>query len=79
MADDSAELVINGQVRKVAMDIMKMNPKEGAGATPSPGRETQIDGEIHDQEDLSEIEDAILRIYGTGEFKITFYSPTRFR
>jgi hypothetical protein len=79
MADDSAELVINGESRRVGMDIMKLQPKASAGEPKTPGQETAIDGEIHDQEDLSAIEDAVLRIDGVGEFKVNFYSPTRFR
>lgn len=79
MADDSADLVINGQSRRVAMDIMKLEPKAGAGQSKPSGQETSIDGEVHDQEDLSGIIDAILKIDGTGEFRVSFYTPTRFR
>ena len=80
MADDSAaDLVINGQSRRVAMDIMKLEPQSGAGESKPPGQQTSIDGEVHDQEDLNGIEDAILKIDGTGEFRVSFYTPTRFR
>ena len=78
MADDSAELVLNGKSRRVAMDITKLYPKAGAGEPKVSGRETAIDGEIHDQEDLSGTKDAILRIDGVGEFKVSFHTPTRF-
>jgi len=79
MADDSADLVINGQSRRVAMDIMKLEPKTGAGQSKPSEQETSIDGEVHDQEDLNGFKDAILKIDGTGEFRVSFYTPTRFR
>jgi hypothetical protein len=79
MADDSADLIMNGESRRVAMDITKLQPKAGAGEPKTPGQETGIDGEIHDQEDLSGIKDAVLKIDGVGEFKVNFYTPTRFR
>jgi len=79
MADDSAELVIGGESRRVAMDISTLDPKSGAGQSKPPGQETRIDGEVHDQEDLSGTQNAILKIDGVGEFKISFYTPTRFR
>jgi hypothetical protein len=61
------------------MDIFRLNPKAGAGQSKPPGQETKIDGEVHDQEDLSGTEDAILKIDGVGEFKVSFYTPIRFR
>jgi hypothetical protein len=78
MADDSADLVIGGHSRRVAMDITKMEPKVGAGGSKPPGKQTEIEGEVHDQEDLNGI-DAILKIDGSGEFRIHFHTPTRFR
>jgi hypothetical protein len=78
MADDSADLVIDGQSRRVAMDITKVEPKVGGAGSQPPGKETEIEGEVHDQEDLNGI-DAILKIDGTGNFKIHFHTPTRFR
>jgi hypothetical protein len=61
------------------MDITKMEPKAGAGSSKQPGEETAIEGEVHDQEDLNGVSGAILKIDGAGEFKVDFYSPTRFR
>ncbi len=78
MADDSADLVIGGNSRRVAMDIMKMEPKTGVEDSTPSGRQTKIEGEVHDQEDLNG-KDAILKIDGTGEFKVHFHTPTRFR
>jgi hypothetical protein len=78
VADDSADLVIGEQSRRVAMDITKMEPKVGAGGSQPPGKETEIEGEVHDQEDLNGT-DAILKIDGTGEFGVHFHTPTRLR
>jgi hypothetical protein len=69
--DDSAELIIDGQGRRVAMDITRLDPK----ASPA----TEIEGEVHDQEDLSSVHGATLKIDGAGEFKIDFVTPSRFR
>jgi len=83
MADDSAELVVGGRSRRVAMDIARIEPKAGVGSSvppgSQPGPETAIEGEIHDQEDLNGVTGAALKVDGVGEFKIDFYTPTRFR
>jgi hypothetical protein len=78
MADDSADLVIAGNSRRVAMDITKLEPKTGVEDSIPSGKRTEIEGEVHDQEDLNG-KDAILKIDGAGEFKIHFHTPTRFR
>ena len=66
-----------GQSRRLAMDITKLEPKVGAGGSKPPGKQTEIEGEAHDQEDLDGT-DAVLKIDGAGEFKIRFHTPTRF-
>jgi len=78
MGDDSAELVIGGHSRRVAMDITKLDSKAPEGGSEAQTRQTGIEGEVHDQEDLNG-SDATLKIDGVGEFKVNFHSPTRFR
>jgi hypothetical protein len=78
MADDSADLIIDGQSRRVAMDITKLEPKVGAGGSKPPGKQSEIEGEVHDQENLEGI-NAVLKIDGAGNFRIHFHTPTRFR
>src|ERR1700761_7931169 len=73
MGDDSAELVIDGQSRRVAMDITKVDPEFGGAKSQPPGKPTEIEGEVHDQEDLNGRE-ALLKIDRTGGFKIRFHT-----
>jgi hypothetical protein len=78
MADDSADLVVGGKSRRVATDITKLEPSVGAGGSKPAGKQTEIEGEVHDQEDLNGT-DAVLQIDGAVNFKIRFHTPTRFR
>jgi hypothetical protein len=61
------------------MDITKLDTKATSEPSKPDSGETEIEGEVHDQEDLDGVKGAILKIDGTGEFKVDFYSPTRFR
>lgn len=78
MADDSADLIIDGKSRRVAMDITELMPNTGGAESQPAGKQTEIEGEVHDQEDLNGIE-ATLKIDGAGDFRISFHTPTRFR
>ena len=77
----NAELIADGQTRRVAIDITKLAPKTGVGSEVKSGStepEMEIEGEVHDVADLQGIVGATLKIDGTGEFKVDFHSLTRF-
>jgi hypothetical protein len=75
MEDDSADLVIDGKSRRVAMDITELEPKAAAGGSKPPGNQTEIEGEVHDQEDLGGT-DSVLDIDGCRRVQNSLSYPT---
>ncbi len=77
----NAELIAEGQSRRVAVDLTKLEPVHGVGSkvnSASNSPEAEIEGNIHDSGDLQGIVGATLKIEGSGEFKVDFDSPTHF-
>jgi hypothetical protein len=69
----NADLIAEGRTRRVAVDITRLEPKTGTDTCNA-----EIEGEILDSGDLAGIQQATLKIEGTGEFKVDFSSPTKF-